>query len=62
MSRQKNDNPITLSELSQPLEYAEANTENEFEIDWDAVHGLDQWTRKLISQGKTEPPMKRKNG
>tara|TARA_R100000353_G_scaffold6021_5_gene8233 strand:- start:8500 stop:8664 length:165 start_codon:yes stop_codon:yes gene_type:complete len=48
--------------LSEPTHYEEANTENEFEVDWDAVYGMDQWSRKLISEGKIEPPMRKKNG
>ena len=58
---QKNDNPITLDDLSQPISYEEAK-ENEFEVDWDKVYGMDQFSRKLISQGKLSPPMKKKNG
>tara|TARA_Y100001938_G_scaffold122520_1_gene171019 strand:- start:230 stop:418 length:189 start_codon:yes stop_codon:yes gene_type:complete len=62
MNRQPNDKPLTLSDLSQPIEYEEAEKSNEFEVDWDKVFGLDQWSRKLISEGKMKPPMKKKNG
>ncbi len=48
--------------MDKPTHYEEANTENEFEVDWDAVYGMDQWSRKLISEGKLEPPMRKKNG
>ena len=60
MVRQPNDNPITLEDLSQPLHYEEAEKPDEFEVDWDAVFLLDQFQRKLINEGKMDPPMRRK--
>ena len=48
--------------LNEPKHYEETNTDNEFEIDWDKVYGMDQWSRKLISEGKIKPPMKKKHG
>jgi len=45
---------------NKPIRYEEADTNMEFEVDWDAVYGMDQWSRKLISEGKLSPPMKKK--
>lgn len=45
---------------NEPISYEEANTDVEFEVDWDAVYGMDQWSRKLISEGKLKPPMKKR--
>ena len=45
--------------MDKPTHYEEANTEHEFEVDWDAVYGMDQWVESL-SEGKLEPPMKKR--
>tara|TARA_R100000234_G_scaffold98657_1_gene67213 strand:+ start:296 stop:484 length:189 start_codon:yes stop_codon:yes gene_type:complete len=62
MPKQPNDKPLTLSDLSQPIEYEEASRSNEFEVDWDKVFLLDQFSRKLVAEGKMSPPMKKKDG
>tara|TARA_R110002051_G_scaffold125288_3_gene198692 strand:+ start:2510 stop:2701 length:192 start_codon:yes stop_codon:yes gene_type:complete len=61
MSREQNDNPLSLADLSQPLNYEETN-DIEFEIDWDAIHSLDPWTKKRVIAGKMKTPMRKKYG
>ena len=58
---QKNDKPITLNDLSQPTNYEESN-DSEFEVDWEKVLQMDQFSRKLISEGKSTPPMRKNDG